>query len=404
MLLGGGELAPSIESQFNTEIEYAVACEQLEACLKIGDQLTQVIDNVYELQAIANKYQSAEALNVIHAVTDGKLVGYSTEGFFADAWDKIKKFFKWLWEKISGFFKWIWEKIKALFGAKRKIKATPTLRKIAEKNPKVEAVIDTIQTVSTKTAEKDAAYGDAIRQVSQQFNSGEAYYNGPTQIDPAAGSITTPKYTVSDVITLCVAMSGNRMKHKVVVRGVHPDRLKNLWHRYAPKIESKGSEADRLVKMLFESDIKSDDDVPVAALNQRMEDENRFLDDMRYDVKRTISDMSKEAIDISDYASVADFARRYQNGLNCIENAERNCKTVWKTMNDKIAKFNTQLSFGDPALKQRDREVLRLAAWIKNVASTSALLSSAITKCYVQSLNSLCNSMEDIIAANEYAQ
>jgi len=133
-----------IEQQFNSEIEYSIACEELDVCLKAGDELTSFIDNVCQLQLVANRCQSREALSVISDLATGELASYSAENFFADAWTKIKKFFKWLWEKITAFFKWIWNKLKALFVSNKKIvvSSRSSLARLAEQDPKIAKYVE----------------------------------------------------------------------------------------------------------------------------------------------------------------------------------------------------------------------------------------------------------------------
>ena len=368
--------------------------------MKAGDELTRLVDNVYSLQAVADKFQSREALNVIRDLTDGKLVEYSAEGFFSKAWDKIKAFFKWLWEKISGFFKWVWEKIKALFGAKKKIKATPELKKIAEKNPKVASLIE-----ETREAQRNNSI------IAHFHGVGEALSGQATrEIGDHSINVGKSKYTLNDVLILSKAMSNNRLTHSVHIMGIPPDELNEMYGTFMPKFQKvadtieKVSDKFATVNNLGELRSLSINNVLEAAVDMDAKVVEKHA--------QLIQEMRNEGFTIRSYSDAYKAATLFESCQDNISRMKKTFDSVYKEMAGTLGNLDRWLNESANELTEylrSNRElvksvVLRIGRTAQALSKSNARITASLLRVLVQSINSLCNGMEDMIAANEYAQ
>jgi len=105
----------TISQYMQAEVGCMTAMESLNSTARELTEFCDAVSNVFDLQRVADQFQSTECLKVIHALTEGKLIGYSAEGFLGDVLNRIMDFLRMIGRKLADLFQWLGTKFRMLF-------------------------------------------------------------------------------------------------------------------------------------------------------------------------------------------------------------------------------------------------------------------------------------------------
>jgi len=149
------------------EIGYRTACESLTASIADMDSYFEFMNNICELEKVARKYNSTEAMQVIDAIVDGRRVRISVENFITEFFKKAKDFFIMIFNKIKDFFVMLARKFKEFLIRKK------SLKELADKDDRTINI--TVKLMHTAADNSVLGYItdtiDKIKEVSEKYVS-----------------------------------------------------------------------------------------------------------------------------------------------------------------------------------------------------------------------------------------
>ena len=218
------------------ELMLNIARDEYQDCARHGQQLCQVINNVFELDKVTKKFNSQESLNVLKSLVGNQVQQYSMEGFIKEAWDKLVEWLKSLWQKFKNLCSRIWNYITGLF-TKKKATSSAALA-FAKAHPEAAKAIDTS---SNKPAQGGTKTHDTPGQIAAICNAApnvpvspkakesvkipapnalERYWQGVSQnIDKVLGVVANTFKSIKDAKAHVEANSTNAFTEKLAQQG-----------------------------------------------------------------------------------------------------------------------------------------------------------------------------------------